>query len=64
VCVYTHKTTLISHEISGEMKLIFYCLIWVISGIIILFYATNPPVGQGPLIHEVTRPHTTGHHSQ
>jgi len=23
-----------------------------------------PPVGQGLLIHEVSRPHTTTHHSQ
>ena len=29
-----------------------------------LFLAQQPPVGQGPLIHEVSRPHTTTHHSR
>jgi len=27
-------------------------------------FGTNPPVGQGLFIHEVSRSHTTTHHSQ
>jgi len=29
-----------------------------------LFVAQQPPVGQGLLIHEVSRSHTTTHHSR
>jgi len=28
------------------------------------FFARQPPVGQGLLIHEVSRSHTTTHHSR
>jgi hypothetical protein len=28
------------------------------------FFARQPPVGQGLLIHEVSRSHTTAHHSR
>jgi len=28
------------------------------------FWRNSPPVGQGPLIHEVSRSHSTTHHSR
>ena len=33
-------------------------------GLICLFFARQPPVGQGLLIHEVSRSHSTSHHSR
>jgi hypothetical protein len=30
----------------------------------VCFWPNSPPVGQGPLIKEVSRPHTTTHHSR
>ena len=35
--------------------------VWVLVG---LFLAREPPLGQGVLIHEVSRSHKTTHHSR
>ena len=39
-------------------------IIIIIIVIIIMFLAQQPPVGQGLLIHEVSRSHTTTHQSR
>jgi hypothetical protein len=34
------------------------------AGLVCLFMARKPPVGQGFLIHDISRSHTTMHHNQ
>jgi len=49
-----------SHMDSRTLNLAWH---WIIFGVFFI-WSNNPPMGQGLLIHEVSRTHTTTNHSQ
>jgi len=53
------------YQLSQIVSSIFLCLHCLSSYLFVcLFLARQPPVGQGLLTHQVSRSHTTTHHSQ
>jgi len=49
------KTSISAERVAPQLKYI---------SLFLFIWCNSPPVGQGLLIHEVSRSHTTTHHSQ
>jgi len=59
----TNQSTLWSQKF-GTVKITFHSERWSLVTFVCLLLVRQPPVGQGHLIHEVSRSHTTTHHSR